>query len=131
MLSRLPTFLRKIMNPDANKSGSVVQDADARPQNAWPGVTRRLLVHDAQMMLCEHRFEADTDLPAHAHPHAQITYLLSGRLRFVMEGREPFDLGPGDSVLVPGGIAHEARALEPTVVLDVFTPAREDYIGKG
>lgn len=116
------------MNPDENKFGNVVQNADALPQTAWAGVTRRLLVHDTQMMLCEHRFEADTDLPAHAHPHAQITYLLSGRLRFVMEGREPFELGPGDSVLVPGGLTHEASALEPTVVLDVFTPTREDYL---
>ena len=114
--------------PSQSVGTAFVSYAKAVPQAAWPGVTRRMLAHDPGVMLCEHRFEADTDLPAHSHPHAQITYILSGRLRFGTEGEEAVEMTPGDSVLVPGGVTHFARALEPTVVLDVFTPAREDYL---
>ena len=102
--------------------------AHSTPRDALPGVTRRLLAHNARLMLCEHAFERDADLPRHAHPHEQITIILSGLLRLEIEGQAPFDMGPGDSVVIPGGTPHQARALEPTVALDVFTPLREDYL---
>jgi quercetin dioxygenase-like cupin family protein len=41
-----------------------------------------------------------------------------------------FVVGAGDSFVVKGGVEHQAWALEPAVVLDVFTPYREDYVPK-
>jgi quercetin dioxygenase-like cupin family protein len=38
-----------------------------------------------------------------------------------------FEVGAGDSFIVPGGVEHEASALEPAAVLDFFVPCREDY----
>lgn len=108
----------------------MVSHAQTPPRAALAGVTRRLGAHNARLMLCEHAFDKDADLPAHAHPHEQVTYILSGLLRFEMEGSPPFDMGPGDSVLIPGGVTHQARALEPTVAIDVFTPLREDYLDR-
>ena len=43
-------------------------------------------------------------------------------------GRDEFEAKPGDSFVLKGGIEHSARALEASVVLDVFTPYREDYL---
>jgi quercetin dioxygenase-like cupin family protein len=40
------------------------------------------------------------------------------------------EAGPGESFLVPGGVEHQARALEDSEVLDIFTPCREDYVPK-
>ena len=106
----------------------IVARAQTMAREALPGVTRRLLAHNARLMLCEHAFEANADLPRHAHPHEQVTTVVSGLLRLEMEGHAPFDMGPGDSVVIPGGTPHQARALQSTIALDVFTPCREDYL---
>ncbi len=42
-------------------------------------------------------------------------------------GDKTFDAHAGDSFIVDGGVEHQARALETSEVLDVFTPTREDY----
>ena len=51
----------------------------------------------------------------------------SGRSRVVSAGRT-FDVKGGDSFVVRGGVQHQASAMEPSLVIDVFTPCREDYI---
>jgi quercetin dioxygenase-like cupin family protein len=63
----------------------------------------------------------------HAHPHDQLVYIISGRLQFSCAG-QTFEVGPGDSFVISGGVEHEARALAVSVVLDVFTPTRQDYL---
>ena len=51
----------------------------------------------------------------------------SGRIR-VSSGSDVFEAAAGDSFVVNGGTEHQAWALEQSVVLDVFTPTREDYL---
>jgi len=63
----------------------------------------------------------------HSHPHEQVVYVISGHLRVSCEGRG-FDLRSGDRFVVRGGIEHQATALEESVVIDVFTPCRSDYL---
>jgi len=70
-----------------------------------------------------------TDVPEHAHPEEQLTLVLSGRILFVLEGEEA-ELGPGEAVWVPPGARHRVRALEESVVLDVFSPVRADLLEK-
>jgi quercetin dioxygenase-like cupin family protein len=55
-----------------------------------------------------------------------LVYVISGHIRF-SAGDNTFDARTGDSFVVPGGIEHQASALEESEVLDVFTPYREDY----
>ena len=92
-----------------------------------PGLTRRILASNPKMMVLEHRMQGDWVGTRHSHPHEQAVYIISGRLK-VCVGEEAFEVAPGDSFIVPGGVEHEAAALEPSVVLDVFTPTREDYL---
>jgi quercetin dioxygenase-like cupin family protein len=95
-----------------------------------PGLRRRILAHNENMMLVEHRMEPAWVGARHSHPHDQLVYIIEGRLRFFC-GADEFDVGAGDSFVLRGGIEHSARALgEPAVVLDVFTPYREDYLPK-
>jgi quercetin dioxygenase-like cupin family protein len=91
-----------------------------------PGLERRVLAHTPQMMLVEHRMQAGWRGARHSHPHEQAVYVLAGRLTF-SAGPTVFEVHAGQSFIVPGGMEHEASALEPSVVLDVFTPARDDY----
>ena len=104
-----------------------VTGAEVRPSHPEPGLTRRLGAHNENLFLVEHRMESGWVGAPHSHPHDQVVYVVSGRLRVLAGGRS-FDLGPGDSFVVRGGIEHRASALEPAVVIDVFTPARLDYL---
>jgi quercetin dioxygenase-like cupin family protein len=42
-------------------------------------------------------------------------------------GGQTYTLGPGDSLLLPGDVEHGATAIERTLVIDTFSPPREDY----
>lgn len=89
------------------------------------GVTRRAVFLD-QLMLTFFEFEAGAPVPAHAHPHEQITYVVRGALRFTL-GEETRDLHAGEGCTVPANATHSAVALEPTQVIDGWSPVREDY----
>ena len=69
--------------------------------------------------------------PMHQHANEQFTIILSGRLRFTFPGEAaPITIGPGEVVHIPGDLPHEVEALEDTVELDVFCPARNDLVTK-
>lgn len=80
------------------------------------------------MMLVRHVLQAGWQGLRHSHPHEQLVYVIRGRMRFT-RGEEQFEVGRGDSFVVPGGVEHHAAALEDSEVLDVFSPRREDYAG--
>jgi len=66
----------------------------------------------------------------HSHPHEQLGIILSGSLTLEIAG-EPHELGPMQAVALPSGIEHSAVAgPEGAVMLDVFTPVREDFLAK-
>jgi quercetin dioxygenase-like cupin family protein len=95
--------------------------------DAEPGLARRILAHNDHMMLVEHRMARGWAGARHSHPHDQMVYVLRGKLRFLC-GNEAFEARTGDSFVLRGGIEHQAWALETSIVLDVFTPYREDYL---
>ncbi len=92
-----------------------------------PGLQRQVLVHSAAMMLVRHQMRKGWRGAAHRHPHEQMVYVISGRIR-VRVGSTWHDASAGDNFIVAPNTEHEAEATEDSVVLDVFTPAREDYL---
>jgi len=78
------------------------------------------------MMLVRHKMVKGWAGARHSHPHEQLVYVVTGHLIFEHPAGS-FEAKTGDSFLVPGGVEHQARALEDSEVLDVFTPHREDY----
>jgi quercetin dioxygenase-like cupin family protein len=104
----------------------IYRNTDATPVEMLPGLVRRTLADDESMMLCEFTFDAGVEVPNHSHPHEQVGYVVSGRLRMIVDGQS-HDLGPGDSYHAPSNVPHGALTLEPSVVVDVFSPPREDY----
>ena len=91
-----------------------------------PRLHRRTLVTGKSMMICECTFESGAQVPTHSHTHEQVGYVVSGKIRIIIDG-ESFDLGPGDSYCAPSNIPHSALTSEPSMVIDVFSPPREDY----
>jgi len=91
------------------------------------GIERQLIVGDG-LMLCRLRFAPNTITAAHDHPHEQITMVESGRVRFTI-GREERIANAGDVLHFPSGCWHGATMLDEEVVLiDIFTPVREDFL---
>ena len=94
------------------------------------GVKLKTLVYGEKTSLCEFRLEKGKDVPMHSHPHEQTGFLVSGRLMFRV-GDEAFEAEPGDSWCIPGDVPHSAEVLEEAVVIEAFSPVREDYLSKG
>lgn len=105
----------------------VVHQAQLKTVSPEPGLTRYVGVYNDKLFLAEHRMEKGWVGARHSHPHEQVAYVVSGHLRVVC-GDQEFEVKSGESFIVRGGIEHQASALEPSVVIDVFTPCRLDYL---
>lgn len=90
------------------------------------GLRRQVMSYSPGVMLVRHTMKKGWVGALHSHPHEQMVYVVSGRIRFQHPGGM-LEAGRGDSFLVPGNTEHQASALEDAEVLDVFTPCREDY----
>ena len=97
------------------------------PVPAGDGVLRKVLSYSETLMICEITLETGSVIAAHAHPHEQITYIISGSCRYTV-GEETREVGAGDSVLIPGNVPHSIVVLEQMKVIDAFAPAREDFL---
>ena len=91
------------------------------------GIERQMVVGN-NLMLCRFRFAPFLVTPEHSHPHEQMSIVVSGRVRFFVEGEERVAV-PGDVLHVPSNCWHGATMMEEEVVLiDIFSPVREDFL---
>ncbi len=91
------------------------------------GVKLKTVTHGAKTSMVEFHLSAGSALPDHTHPHEQTGYLISGRLILTVDGT-PNPAEPGDSWTVAGDVPHSAEILEDALVVEVFTPVREDLL---
>ena len=91
------------------------------------GIERQMVVGE-RMMFCRFRFAPYLVTPEHSHPHEQMSLVVSGRVRFFIEGEERIAV-PGDVLHFPSDCWHGATMMEEEVVLiDIFSPVREDFL---
>lgn len=107
--------------------GIVALNRDIPFADLGGGVSRRVLSYNEEIMTVEVAFEQGAVGAVHTHPHTQCSYVLSGCFSYTVEGEETL-LGPGDSIVVPSGLAHGTTCLEKGVLLDIFTPMRKDFV---
>ncbi len=100
--------------------------AHVDPVEMFTGVHRKTLAYGDKAMICQIAFAPGGDVPLHNHPNEQTGYVLEGTLKLTI-GEELLILKPGETYVIPGHTPHAATADEPTVVLDIFSPPREDY----
>lgn len=95
-----------------------------------PGVFRKITHLDTLMMTLM-RFEngpASAPDPYHSHPHEQLTYVVKGELKFIIEGEEAL-LKTGDTIRIESGKQHTIQCLTASVhLVDAFSPIREDFL---
>jgi quercetin dioxygenase-like cupin family protein len=88
----------------------------------------RQMVWGERLMVCRLTLAPHVVTNVHSHPHEQITLVERGRVRFTVDGQERI-LSAGDVLHFPSGVPHGATMLDEEVVLvDIFTPVREDFL---
>ncbi len=92
------------------------------------GAQRRVLVYSDNLMLVEFSFAAGAAAWEHSHPHEQVGYVVEGEIDFLMTGEAPARLHKGGSYYVPANVKHYVITYAPTVLVDAFTPARDDFL---
>lgn len=78
-------------------------------------------------MMMEVQFEKGAEGNKHRHPHEQITYCIKGRFQFSIEN-EKYMIYAGQTLVIPSNKIHGVIALEEGILLDTFTPIREDLL---
>ncbi len=85
-----------------------------------------MMVGRDMVFLEVHRQAGITD-PKHSHPdHESICYLVSGKVRVVIEDEE-FIAEPGDIWIHPAGVPHFHETLEDSVQLEIKSPPRKTW----
>jgi quercetin dioxygenase-like cupin family protein len=96
-------------------------------ETVGPGVSRKILGYDEQLMLVCAKFEQGAVGALHHHPHRQVTYVAAGKFEVEIDGAKR-TLVTGDSFFVAPDLVHGAVALEAGMLVDVFAPARQDFL---
>ena len=102
-------------------------NSDIELENCAPGVSRKILAYTDELMCVENHFEKGGVGALHHHPHTQITYVVSGKFEFEIDGVKKI-VCAGDSMLKKDSIEHGCVCLEEGILLDIFTPMREDFV---
>lgn len=84
-------------------------------------------VHGARVTIAQFRLLRGSSVKPHSHPHEQVSILVKGRVKFRV-GDEEVIVGPGDVVHIPPGVIHGVEALEESLIVDVYSPVRDDWI---
>lgn len=91
------------------------------------GVRRKIMGWDDKLMLVKVEFEKGGVGMLHQHHHSQITHVESGIFEVEIEGKKKV-LSTGDAYYIPPHALHGCVCLEKGILIDVFSPMREDFI---
>jgi len=94
-----------------------------------PHMQRRIVTGE-HMTVARIYFKAGFLVPLHSHVHEQITQVIAGRMRFAFgdDRAEVAEYGPGDIVVIPSSLPHEALCLSDVEEMDMWTPRRDDWL---
>lgn len=104
-----------------------IHDADRPWEDLGAGVQRKILGFDDGLMMVRVRFAPGAVGEMHRHPHRQVTHVEAGSFE-VEIGGERRRLAVGDSFFVAPDVEHGVMALEAGELIDVFAPARADFL---
>jgi len=92
------------------------------------GIQRQLFGYDDRVMMLKIKFERGAIGAIHRHPHSQVTYIESGVFDMTIDNVTK-RLQKGDGYYVLPDLLHGIVCIEPGMLVDVFSPHREDFLG--
>ena len=106
---------------------ALIKDNDLTWEDLGAGIKRKIMAHNDQLMLVKVAFEKGAVGTLHQHPHLQMSYVAEGSFEVAVgEGKKI--LGKGDVFFAVSNIMHGVVCLEEGLLIDVFNPAREDFL---
>jgi len=109
------------------QSEIIFEDEAHEWESMWDGIARKIIGYDDGLMTVKVKFAKGAVAQAHHHPHSQSAYIARGKFE-VNIGEVSKTLSAGDGFYVPPGVEHSVVALEEGLVIDAFSPAREDFL---
>ena len=100
---------------------------DVNANDLVNGDVRRVLAYNKDLMCVETTLEKGAIGALHHHPHTQITYVVSGKFEFEIDGVKKI-VTAGDTMLKTDSVEHGCVCLEAGILLDIFNPMREDFV---
>ncbi|MBU3744410.1 MAG: cupin domain-containing protein [Sediminibacterium sp.] len=104
-----------------------VEDQSIPIENVQTGLSRKIMAFDDQLMMVKVFFEKGGEGLPHQHSHSQISYIESGVFQ-IQIGETTKTLKAGDAFYIPPNMIHGAVCEEKGVLIDVFSPMREDFV---
>ena len=100
-------------------------------EEVTPSMHRKIITGE-KLMVAKMKFKDGFLVPLHHHFHEQVTQVLTGTIRFWFgENKEQvMDLGPGDVVVIPSNLPHEALMIGEVEEIDTWSPPRQDWLDK-
>ncbi len=94
-----------------------------------PSMQRRIITGE-KLMIARMNFKDGFLVPQHSHFHEQVTQVVSGKMRFWFGANKEtvMDLGPGDVVVIPSDLPHEALMIGDVEEIDTWSPPRQDWL---
>ncbi|MCF2444519.1 cupin domain-containing protein [Dyadobacter sp. CY345] len=109
------------------RANEFIVDSEIEWENLGGGLRRKVLSYDDNLMMVKVAFEKGGIGALHSHFHTQMSYIDSGVFEIVI-GDQTQILRKGDGYYIPPDVIHGATCIEEGVLIDIFTPLREDFI---
>jgi len=94
-----------------------------------PSMKRKIITGE-KLMIARMNFKDGFLVPLHSHIHEQVTQVISGKIRFWFGSNkeQSMDLNPGDVVVIPSSLPHEAQMIGDVEEIDTWAPPRQDWL---
>ncbi len=115
---------------EKTRSKTFVKENETKWETIGDGITRQILGYDGHIMMVKIKAEKSGPVGVeHAHYHPQVTYVSSGKFEFTI-GNEKKVVTAGDGMYMEPDVRHSCICIEPGIIVDCFSPMREDFLKK-
>ena len=104
-----------------------IKNTNIQWETVAKGVKRKIMAYDEKLMFVKVAFETGGIGTLHQHYHSQITHVESGVFEVEINGEKKILKG-GDAFYIPSNLIHGCVCLEAGVLIDMFSPMREDFV---
>lgn len=112
----------------ATQLAALFVEDDALPwETVANGVKRKIMTYEANLMMVKVAFDVGGIGAAHSHEHTQMSYVASGVFSITIADETRF-VKAGDAYYIPSNVPHSAVCVETGVLIDLFTPMRDDLV---
>ncbi len=107
-------------------------DWEQIPMETVNPMMQRQIITGELMTVAKIYFKDGFLVPMHSHHNEQITQVISGLLRFRIgeDGEQTIDVGPGQTIVIPANVPHEALVVGDVVEMDMWAPRRDDWLNQ-